>query len=94
MAWGARHWPDDSPHGLEHVASRIGDEPLRQALAALDSQSMLWRAGELQSLLDRLPRNKPKVADKVTSVLPLHEALTSQAQSTKSFTIGSDTVQR
>ena len=80
LAWGALYWPDDPPHGLEHIASRIDDEPLRQALGALDralySPSMPWHAGELQSLLDRLPKAKPKAADKVSSVLPLHYAQT------------------
>lgn len=80
LAWGAAHWPDDPPHGLEHIAARIDDEPLRQALGALDgalySQSMPWHGDELQSLLNRLPKTKPKAAEKVSSVLPLHYAQT------------------
>ncbi|MFT5172047.1 MAG: hypothetical protein ACI8W7_000211, partial [Gammaproteobacteria bacterium] len=60
LAWGAVHWPDEPPHGLEHIAARIDDEPLRQALAALDgalySQSVPWHGDELKPLLDRLPK--------------------------------------
>jgi len=55
LAWGASHWSEDPPRGLEQIALLLDDQNLRRALLALDralyAETKQWNASELKSLL-------------------------------------------
>ena len=80
LAWGAVHWPDNPPRGLEQIALRIDNPQLGQALLALDralyTQAKQWSADELRALLQRLPKAKSTASARTLSSLPLHYAQT------------------
>jgi hypothetical protein len=80
LAWGASHWPEDPPRGLEQIALLLDDQNLRRALLALDralyAETKQWNASELKSLLSSLPRKAPVATSRASSSLPLHYAQT------------------
>lgn len=87
LAWGAAHWTQNPPRGLEQIAARIADRPLAEALRALDralyrsspgnsrGDAEQWKADELAPLLGGLP-TVGSVASSTPSRqrLPLHYA--------------------
>ncbi|MFT5447964.1 MAG: hypothetical protein ACI9DC_003143 [Gammaproteobacteria bacterium] len=83
LAWGAAHWAQDPPRGLDQIAARISDPPLADALHALDralycdlsSDARQWKADELLSLLSGLPSVRSVVSSTPSRQrLPRHYA--------------------
>ena len=73
LAWGAIHWSENPPRGLEALANRLPDEEAREALAelnrALYKEGSQWEGTQLAKCLHRLPR-LDVVASKNTTLIP------------------------
>ena len=78
LAWGAIHWRENPPRGLEQLSQRIDNQTLTAVLTALDralyTEATQWNPSELKSLLSALPTEKSNASSVVRSALPSHYA--------------------